>query len=207
MKIICIGRNYADHAAEMGAERPAEPIVFLKPDTALVQRNKPFFYPEFSQDIHHEIEVVIRITKNGRHVQPEFARDYISGIGLGIDFTARDLQARLKAKGQPWEIAKAFDHSAPVSEFFLPTDFPDTNAIDFRLTRNGTTVQQGNTREMLFAVEELIVYVSKFFALRKNDLLFTGTPAGVGPVQIDDELKGYLTTKEGEREVLLCRIK
>ncbi len=207
MKIICIGRNYAEHAKEMKAEVPDKPVVFLKPATALLVNNKPLYYPEFTQDLHHEAELVIRIAKNGRHVQPEFARGYIGEIGFGIDFTARDLQSEFKKKGQPWELAKGFDGSAPLSDF-LPLDaLPDPGAIEFGLRRNGELVQHGNSRDMLFSFEDIIVFVSRFFKLQMGDLIYTGTPEGVGPVQVGDVLEGYIVTKTGEQTMLECRIK
>lgn len=207
MKIICIGRNYAAHAAEMNAERPDRPVVFMKPATALLVSNKPFYYPEFTKDLHHEIELVIKVKKNGRHVQPEFAKDYIGQLGLGIDFTARDLQAECKKKGQPWEIAKGFDGSAPVSEFIDFSEVENPAAIAFGLRKNGELVQEGNSSDMLFNLEEIICYVSKFFRLQMNDLIYTGTPSGVGPVQIGDRLEGYLVTREGERAMLETSIR
>lgn len=208
MKIICIGRNYADHAAEMKAEKPTRPVVFMKPASALLVNNKPFYHPEFSEDIHHEIELVLKIAKNGRHVQPEFAADYIGGIGLGIDFTARDLQARCKEKGHPWEIAKGFDYSAPLSPDFLElSDLPDPKAIGFGLYKNGKLVQQGNSADMLFDFTEVICYVSQFFRLQIGDLIYTGTPAGVGSVKPGDRLEGYIVTQEGESKMLDVAIK
>ena len=208
MKIFCIGRNYAAHAAELGNDAPERPMVFMKPPTAILPNNKPFYYPEYSQDIHFECELVIKIAKNGRHVQPAFAQDYIGGIGLGLDLTARDLQSQLKAKGHPWEIAKGFDNSAPLgTEFFAPEDFADLNDISFRLEKNGTNVQQGRTRNMIFDATTLLVYVSQFFRLQKGDLLFTGTPEGVGPIAVGDELVGYLETRAGEREMFRTRVK
>lgn len=207
MKIICIGRNYAAHAAEMNAERPTQPVVFMKPPTALLVNNKPFYYPEFSQNIHHEIELVIKIKKNGRHVQPEFAKDYIGELALGIDFTARDLQDECKKKGQPWEIAKGFDHSAPISEFIDFADVENPAAIAFGLRKNGELVQHGNSGDMLFNLEEIICYVSKFFRLQMNDLIYTGTPSGVGPVQIGDRLEGFIVTRTGEQLMLDTAIK
>jgi len=208
MKIFCIGRNYAAHAAEMKAEKPSRPLVFMKPPTALLVNNKPFYIPDFTQEVHHEIELVIKIKKNGRRIDPTFAADYIESIGLGIDFTARDLQAQLKAKGHPWEISKGFDSSAPISgEFLLPDAFKDFQAIEFGLKKNGILVQIGNTKDLLFPFEELIVYISKFFRLQKGDLIFTGTPEGVGKVEIGDELVGYVTTEAGEQEMLVCRVK
>ena len=208
MKLICIGRNYAAHAAELGNARPDEPIIFMKPGSAILPNNKPFFYPEFSQDIHYEVELVVKIAKNGRHVEPEFAMDYVDSIGLGLDLTARDLQQRCKDKGHPWEIAKAFDGSAPLSADFLPPDaFPDLQDIEFSLEKNGEEVQHGYSRNMLFPIPELIVYVSKFFRLQKGDLIFTGTPEGVGALVPGDALKGHVFTKEGKREMFLTRVK
>lgn len=191
----------------MQAERPEEPVVFLKPPTALLVNNKPFYYPDFTREIHHEIELVIRIGKNGRHVQPEFAPDYVAAIGLGIDFTARDLQAEFKRKGQPWELAKGFDHSAPISSFLEPDQFTDLNDIAFGLRRNGELVQQGRSSDMLFSFTDIIVYVSRFFKLQMGDYIFTGTPEGVGPVQTGDRLEGYLVTKEGEQTMLQFDVK
>lgn len=208
MKIFCIGRNYAAHAAEMKAEKPSRPLVFMKPPTALLVNNKPFYIPDFTQEVHHEIELVIKVSKNGRHIDPSFAADYIASIGLGIDFTARDLQAQLKAKGHPWEISKGFDSSAPISgEFLLLNEFENTQDIEFGLRKNGLLVQHGRTKDLLFPFEELIVYISKFFRLQKGDLIFTGTPEGVGQVNIGDELVGFVKTREGEREMLICRVK
>ncbi|NJC26395.1 fumarylacetoacetate hydrolase family protein [Neolewinella antarctica] len=208
MKIFCIGRNYAAHAAELGNEPPGKPMVFMKPPTAILPNNKPFYYPEYSKDIHYETELVIKIAKNGRHVQPEFARDYVGAIGLGLDLTARDLQQELKAKGHPWEIAKGFDNSAPIgAEFYAPDKFEDLNDIAFRLEKNGDEVQRGRTRNMIFNVETLICYVSQFFRLQKGDLLFTGTPEGVGPIVQGDELVGYLSLLSGEVEMFRTRVK
>ncbi len=207
MKIICIGRNYAQHARELNNPVPERPVVFMKPSTALLNDGKPFYYPDFTKDLHYELEVVLRIAKNGRHVQPEFARTYYEACSLGIDFTARDLQQECKAKGHPWEIAKAFDHSAPVGRFVELEELPDPEAIQFSLRKNGTTVQQGNTRDLLFPFDQLIVYVSRFFKLQMGDLLFTGTPAGVGPVTIGDVLEGFLTTRAGEEKLLHCEVK
>lgn len=201
MKIICIGRNYKAHAEELGNAVPERPMVFMKPPTALLVNNKPFYYPEFSSDIHYELEVVLKICKNGRHVQPEFARSYYKEIALGIDFTARDLQQQCKEKGHPWEIAKAFDHSAVMSPFFTLERSPDD--IHFHLVKNGEVVQRGNTKDLIFSFEDLIVYVSKFFKLQVGDYIFTGTPAGVGPIAIGDKLEGYLE----DEKVLECLIK
>jgi len=202
MKIICIGRNYRDHAKELNNPVPKEPLVFMKPPSALLLENKPFYYPEFSNNVHYELEVVLKICKNGRHVQPDFASGYFEQIGLGIDFTARDLQAACKEKGHPWEIAKGFDHSAVVSDFHALKNY-DRTAIKFEMKKNGETVQNGNTADLIFQFEELIQYVSKFFKLQMGDLIFTGTPAGVGPVVKGDHLEGYL---EGTK-ILDCKIK
>ena len=208
MKIICIGRNYAAHAAELGNAKPDRPIVFLKPGSAILPNNKPFYYPDYSQDIHYEVEVVVKIAKNGRHVEPEFALDYVGSIGLGLDLTARDLQQQCKDKGHPWEIAKAFDNSAPLStDFFPPDRFADLNDIEFSLEKNGKEVQHGYSRNMLFSLTELICYVSRFFRLQKGDLLFTGTPEGVGALAIGDELAGYLWADGGKREMFRTRVK
>lgn len=201
MKIICIGRNYVDHAKELNNPVPKQPLVFMKPPSALLVNNKPFYYPDFSKDIHYELEVVLKICRNGRHVQPEFAHKYYNQIALGIDFTARDLQAQCKAKGHPWEIAKGFDNSAALSTF-VSTDLVNRNAIEFYLTKNGEKVQHGNTKDLIFSFDALIVHVSKFFKLQQGDMIYTGTPAGVGPVMIGDELKGILVTKDGEKELL-----
>ena len=191
MKIICIGRNYADHIKEMNSNVPEIPVFFLKPDTALLRKNKPFYYPEFSKEIHYETEVVIKINRLGKHIEEKFAHRYYSEIGLGIDFTARDLQRECKKKGLPWEIAKGFEHSAPLTETFVnKEDLPEN--ISFKLGLNGKTVQKGNTKDMIFSFDKLISYLSKFFTLKIGDLIFTGTPAGVGEVKIGDNMKGYM---------------
>jgi len=191
MKIICIGRNYADHAKEMNSKVPEKPMFFLKPETSLLHKNRPFFYPEFSKEIHYETEVVIRINRLGKHIEEKFAPRYYSEIGLGIDFTARDLQRQCKEKGHPWEIAKGFEHSAPLSDNFInKEDLPDE--ISFKLDLNGKIVQNGNTKDLIFSFDKLISYISKFFPLKIGDLIFTGTPAGVGEVTIGDNLKGYM---------------
>lgn len=200
MKIICIGRNYAEHARELQNAIPEEPVVFMKPSTALLVNNKPFYIPEFTQDLHHEVEVVLRICKNGRHVQPEFASGYYEEIGLGIDFTARDVQQRCKEKGHPWEIAKAFDGSAVLSAFVPKAELTPEQGIAFELQKNGAVVQSGNTNEMLFDFDSLIVYVSKFFTLHQGDLIYTGTPAGVGQVIIGDRLEGFLFMADGTKK-------
>jgi 2-keto-4-pentenoate hydratase/2-oxohepta-3-ene-1,7-dioic acid hydratase in catechol pathway len=196
MKIICIGRNYVAHARELNNEVPDKPVFFMKPDSALVTANRPFFYPDFSSDIHHELEVVIRINRLGRSIEERYAHRYFSELGLGVDFTARDLQAEQKKKGLPWEIAKGFDYSAPVSAFYPLDRFDDIHNLSFRLDINGKTVQDGNTNLMIFSFEKIIAYVSRFMTLKTGDLIFTGTPAGVGPVAVNDRLEAYL---EGEK--------
>lgn len=207
MKIICIGRNYAEHAKELKNEVPDEPVVFMKPPSALLVNDKPFYYPEFSNDIHYEVEVVLKICKNGRHVQPEFAADYYDHVALGIDFTARDLQTKCKEKRQPWEIAKGFDGSAVLSDF-IPIDQVNRDAIEFKLRKNSQVVQHGNTKDMLFSFDDIIVYVSKFFRLQIGDYIYTGTPSGVGPVQIGDKLEGFMMLKDGKSAHLLtCDIR
>lgn len=206
MKIICIGRNYADHAKELHNAVPEEPVVFMKPPTALLVNNKPLYYPEFTRDLHYELELVIKIAKNGRHVQPEFAADYYREVALGIDFTARDLQSKLKKAGKPWELAKGFDGSAAISPF-VSIDRLNRSAMEFELLKNGEVVQQGNTKDMLFPIEDLIVFVSKYMKLQMGDLIFTGTPAGVGPVAIGDHLEGRLHTRTEIITLLSCDIK
>ena len=206
MKIICIGRNYAEHAKELNNPLPTKPVVFLKPAPALLVNRKPLYYPEFTQDLHYELEVVLKVAKNGRHVQPAFAADYYREIALGIDFTARDLQQECKEKGQPWEIAKAFDGSAVLSPF-VPVSSVNRQAIEFELRKNGKAVQHGNTQNLIFSFEEIIVYVSRFFKLQMGDLIYTGTPAGVGPVQVGDKLDGYLYTHQEVMHLLRCEVK
>lgn len=195
MKIICIGRNYADHITELGNERPENPIIFMKPDTAILRENDPFYYPEFSKDIHYEAEVLVKIKKEGKSIAKEFAHKYYDEIGLGIDFTARDIQSEVKGKGLPWERAKAFDGSAPISKFISKGERDMTN-INFELKKNGEIVQSGNTSLMLWPIDELISYVSKFFTLKTGDIIFSGTPKGVGPVKIGDQLVGSLEGQE-----------
>jgi acylpyruvate hydrolase len=192
MKIICIGRNYAAHIEELKNEKPGKPVVFLKPDTALLKGGAAFFHPDFSENIHHEVELVLKISKEGKYIQPQFAHRYFDEIGLGIDFTARDLQDQCKAKGLPWEIAKAFNGSAPIGDFKPVTAFADLKDIDFHLEINGELKQKGNTSLMLFDFATIIAYVSQFFTLKKGDLIYTGTPAGVGPVKIGDHLTGFI---------------
>ena len=195
MKIFCIGRNYSDHAKELNSPVPEEPIFFLKPDSALILNNQPFFLPDFSNEIHHEVEIVLKINRLGKHIEKRFANRYYEEIGIGIDFTARDLQRKQAQAGKPWEIAKAFDGSAPLGKFIKRDKLPDYNAINFHLEKNGEIVQQGNTQDMLFHFDELIAYISRFLTLKIGDLIFTGTPAGVGPVKIGDRLTAYIEDK------------
>jgi 2-keto-4-pentenoate hydratase/2-oxohepta-3-ene-1,7-dioic acid hydratase in catechol pathway len=192
MKIIAIGRNYAEHAKELNNPVPTTPVIFMKPDTALLKDNKPFYHPDFSTDIHHEIELVLKVSKEGKHISEKFAADYFDEIGLGIDFTARDIQSRHKEKGLPWELAKGFDHSAPISNFLPKTDFPDLYDLNLKLDVNGETRQQGNTKDLLFSFEKLIAFVSQYITLKKGDLIYTGTPQGVAAVKQGDYLEGYL---------------
>lgn len=198
MKIIAIGWNYPRHNVELGvsAEKPDTPVIFMKPDTAVLKDNSPFFLPDFSSNIHYETELVVRIGKMGKCVSRKFARRYIDGVGLGVDFTARDLQNQFKEKGNPWELCKAFDNSAPISNFLPIEKFSDLSDVHFQLMLNGEKVQDGHTAEMFFPVEEIVEYVSKFITLKTGDLIFTGTPKGVGPVKEGDRLVGYL---EGEK--------
>lgn len=190
MKIICIGRNYAAHAREMKADLSAEPVFFMKPDTALL-KEPDFYLPDFTRDLHHEIELVIRISKAGKHIEPQFAPNYYEEIGLGIDFTARDLQQKCKEKGLPWEIAKAFDNSAPIGRF-VPKQQLDLHAIAFELKVNGETRQSGTSADLIFSFDHIISYISRFVSLRVGDLIYTGTPEGVGPVKIGDKLEGFV---------------
>lgn len=192
MKIIAIGRNYAEHAKELNNPVPTVPVIFMKPDTALLKDNKPFYHPGFSQDIHHEIELVLKVCKEGKHISEKFAANYYDEIGLGVDFTARDIQSRHKEKGLPWELAKAFDSSAPISSFLPKSDFNDIYNINFHLDINGQTKQSGNTNMLLFSFENIIAFVSQYITLKKGDLIFTGTPPGVGKVTIGDHLEGYI---------------
>ena len=196
MKIICIGRNYTDHIKELENEKPTDPVVFLKPDTSILLKGQPFFIPEFSQDVHHEVEVLVKINRIGKHIQPKFAHKYYDQIGLGIDFTARDLQAKLKAKGLPWEKAKGFDGAAVVGKWLPKESLPHVDDLTFSLTKNGETVQSGSSSLMLWKIDELIAYVSQFFTLKIGDIIFTGTPAGVGSVAINDNLVGTLEGQE-----------
>ncbi|MEP1097255.1 MAG: fumarylacetoacetate hydrolase family protein [Cyclobacteriaceae bacterium] len=195
MKIICIGRNYVEHIKELGNERPSEPIIFMKPDTSLLKNNDPFFHPDFSNDIHYEVEILVKIKKEGKSIQKEFASGYYDELGLGIDFTARDLQTKAKEKGYPWEIAKGFNGSAPISNFIAKQDF-DMNNINFRLQKNGEGVQVGNTSLMIWSIDEIIAYVSRFILLKIGDIIFTGTPKGVGQVKIGDRMEGFIEDKK-----------
>ncbi|SDL47882.1 fumarylacetoacetate hydrolase family protein [Siphonobacter aquaeclarae] len=192
MRIFCIGRNYAEHIAELQNERPAEPVIFSKPDSAILRKNSPFYLPDFTQDVHHELEIVLKINKLGKNIPVKFADNYYEEIGLGIDFTARDVQSKLKAKGLPWDIAKGFDGSAPISDFLPKSQFPGFPQLTFDLKINGETRQEGDTSLMLWSFGEIIAYLSKFFTLKIGDLIFTGTPAGVGPVKIGDRLTASL---------------
>lgn len=192
MKIICIGRNYADHAKELKNEIPTEPVFFMKPDTSLLKDSEPFYYPDITKDLHHEIEIVIKINKVGKHIDEQFANKYYTEIGLGIDFTARDLQNECKTKGLPWEKAKAFDYSAPIGKFISKDQLGDLTDIDFELKINGNSRQIGNTKDLLFSFDKIIAYVSKYVTLKVGDLIYTGTPAGVGAVAIGDKLQGYI---------------
>ncbi len=196
MKIICVGRNYAAHIAELDNQVPTEPILFLKPDSAIILKNQPFFIPEFTQDVHYEVELLVRINKIGKHIDQKFAHKYYDEIGLGIDFTARDLQSKLKEKGMPWEKAKAFDGSALIGKFEDKTTFSDVNSIEFSLEKNGEVVQNGNSMLMMWKIDALIEYISKYFTLKIGDVIFTGTPAGVGAVKAEDVLTGYIEQRE-----------
>jgi 2-keto-4-pentenoate hydratase/2-oxohepta-3-ene-1,7-dioic acid hydratase in catechol pathway len=196
MKIICIGRNYIEHAKELNNPVPKKPVFFMKPDTALLQKHNPFFYPEFSKDVHFETELVLKISRNGRHIQEKFANKYYEEIGIGIDFTARDLQAECKKKGLPWEIAKAFDQSAPLGNFVAKEKLGDLNDINFSLKINGEVRQEGNSGDMIFSFDQIIAYVSQFITLKIGDLIFTGTPEGVGPTAIDDRFEAFI---QGEK--------
>ncbi len=202
MKIFCIGRNYAEHAKELSNAVPTKPLVFMKPPTALLLENKPLFYPDFTKNLHYEVEVVLRICKNGKAIQPEFARRYYDKIALGIDFTARDVQDDLKSKGQPWELAKGFDNSAVLSAFVELKDFDAAN-IKFFMTKNGETVQSGTTQDLIFSFDTIVSFISQYFTLQQGDLIYTGTPAGVGGVKVGDKLEGFLE----EKSMFTCEIK
>ncbi|MBS1781139.1 MAG: fumarylacetoacetate hydrolase family protein [Bacteroidetes bacterium] len=202
MKIICIGRNYAEHAKELNNDVPTEPVIFIKPRTALLFPEKPLYYPEFTDDLQYECELVYKICKNGKYIKEKFAHKYYNAVTVGIDFTARDLQQKLKSKGLPWELAKAFDGSAAVGEFMPVSADMDLDNINFSLNRNGETVQRGNSHDMIFTIDQIIEYVSMYFTLNIGDLIFTGTPAGVGPVNVYDELEGYI----GDQKLLFVDI-
>lgn len=203
MKIICIGRNYAEHAREMKSEIPSEPVFFMKPDTALLRNGEDFYYPDFTKDLHHEVELVLKISKQGKNIAEQFAHKYYDEIGIGIDFTARDIQSKCKEKGLPWEKAKAFDNSAPLGSFLNKNDFDNLSDIAFHLEINGELKQKGNTADLLFSFDKLIAFVSQFVTLKVGDLIFTGTPEGVGPVKIGDILTAFI----GDRKMLEFKVK
>ena len=203
MKIICIGRNYIEHIEELGNEKPKEPVIFLKPDTAILPKKMPFIIPEFSNDVHYEVEVVVKINRVGKHIDKKFAHKYYEEIGLGIDFTARDLQKKLKEKGLPWEKAKSFDGAAVIGKFVSKSNFENLENLDFSLTKNNKSVQQGNTSMMIHSIDDIISYVSEFFTLKIGDYIFTGTPKGVGKVTENDILQGYI----GNDEMFKIKIK
>jgi 2-keto-4-pentenoate hydratase/2-oxohepta-3-ene-1,7-dioic acid hydratase in catechol pathway len=192
MKIICIGLNYRKHALEMGRSFPAEPVVFLKPDSSIIKNNKPFFLPDFSEDIQYEIEVVIKISRLGKSIEAKYAPRYYNEVTVGVDITARDIQTRLSRARLPWELSKCFDGAAPLGKFIPAANMKDMNNIDFRLDINGSSVQVGNTSDMIFSINEIVSFVSRFFTLKTGDLIFTGTPQGVGPLKKNDHLQGYL---------------
>lgn len=196
MKIIAVGRNYAEHIRELNNEQPDDPVIFTKPETAILRNNEPFFYPDFSTDVHYEVEILVRIGRTGKYIEEQFAHKYYDEIGIGVDFTARDIQSKLKEKRLPWDLAKGFNGSAPMSGFVPKTDFADLQNLSFRLDVNGETRQQGNTSMMLFKVDYLIAFVSRYFLLQQGDILFTGTPAGVGPVKVGDKLTAFIEEKK-----------
>ena len=196
MKLICIGRNYTEHIAELNNEKPTDPVVFLKPETSILLKKQPFFIPDFSNDIHYEVEVLVKINRVGKHIDKKFAHKYYNEIGLGIDFTARDLQNDLREKGLPWERAKGFDGSAVIGSWISVSEIPNINAIEFSLKKNDEIVQNGNTSQMLWQIDEIIEYVSKYFTLKIGDIIFTGTPAGVGKIIANDVLTGYIANTE-----------
>ncbi|MFN5458751.1 MAG: fumarylacetoacetate hydrolase family protein [Bacteroidota bacterium] len=203
MKIICIGRNYSEHAKELNNDVPKEPVFFMKPETALLKENDPFYYPEFTSDLHHEIEIVLKICKTGKYIEEKFAHLYYDEIGIGIDFTARDLQQDCKKNGLPWEKAKAFDHSAPISKFISKSEFTNLANIDFSLLVKEKLKQKGNTCDLIFSFDNIIAYVSRFVTLKTGDLIFTGTPQGVGPVKRGDVLEGFI----GDKKMLTTEIR
>lgn len=203
MKIVCIGKNYAEHAKEMKSAVPSQPVIFMKPDTAILRERHDFYLPDFSKEIHHEVELVYKINRLGKNISEQFAHRYYDHITIGIDFTARDLQAQLKEKGHPWEISKAFDHSSPVGKFIPLTDIEDIKSIPFHLEINGKIVQQATSNEMIFSIDKIIAYVSHFITLCKGDLIFTGTPVGVGPVKSGDLLEAFI----GDKKLLKVKVK
>ncbi|HRR62520.1 MAG TPA: fumarylacetoacetate hydrolase family protein [Paludibacteraceae bacterium] len=192
MKIICIGENYPEHNKELNTANPGEPVVFIKPDTAVLKNNKPFYIPDFTNELHYETELIVKINRLGKNIAAKFASRYYNEIGLGVDFTARDLQRKLRAEGKPWEICKAFDNAAVIGNFLPISYFKNLQDISFHLNINEKTVQRGNSKDMIFSIDELIAYVSRFFTLKIGDILFTGTPAGVGKVSVGDHLEGYI---------------
>ena len=196
MKIICIGRNYTEHIEELANEKPTEPVVFLKPDTSILLKKQPFFIPDFSDDVHYEVEVLVKIDRIGKHIDSKFSHKYYNEIGLGIDFTARDLQSKLKEKGLPWEKAKGFDGAAVIGNWVDKTKFDSIDSLNFHLNKNEKKVQIGNTQNMLWKVDEIIAYVSKYFTLKIGDIIFTGTPSGVGRVEKNDVLSGFLEEEQ-----------
>ena len=203
MKLICIGRNYAQHISELKSEKPTDPVIFLKPDTAILLKKQPFFIPDFSNEVHHEVEVLVKINRVGKYIDSKFAHKYYEQIALGIDFTARDLQQQLKQKGLPWEISKAFDGSAVIGKWVSKSSFENLNKLPFSLLKNNETVQSATTEDMLWGIDEIIAYVSKFFTLKIGDIIFTGTPSGVGKVESNDSLKGYI----GDDEFFSIKVK
>ncbi len=196
MKILAIGQNYTEHNKELNSLNPSEPVVFMKPDSALLKNNKPFFIPDFTNELHYETELIIKFNRLGKNIDPKFSHRYYAEIGLGVDFTARDLQRKLKSEGKPWEISKAFDNSAVIGNFLSVSELGDIQKIEFHLDINGKTVQKGNSLDMIFPISELIGYVSRFFTIKIGDILFTGTPVGVGRVAVGDRLEGYIFDKK-----------
>lgn len=196
MKIIAVGCNYIDHINELGFKRPDEPMIFMKPDSAILKKGEPFFYPEFSKDIHYETELIVKIDRLGRHIERRFAHRYYQQVSVGIDFTARDIQQRLRANGSPWEVSKGFDQSAAIGEWLSIDSLPTANGIMFSLDQNGQQVQCGNSLDMIFSIDSIIEYVSQFFTLKIGDIIFTGTPVGVGPIHIGDHLEGYVDSNK-----------
>jgi 2-keto-4-pentenoate hydratase/2-oxohepta-3-ene-1,7-dioic acid hydratase in catechol pathway len=192
MKIFCVGRNYTDHAKELNNDIPDEPVIFMKPKSALLQPHTPFYYPEFTNELHYEVELVLRIAKNGKYIQEKFANKYYDAVTTGIDFTARDIQDELKSKGLPWEKAKAWDNSAVIGKWIPLANIKDRNNINFSLQKNKEVVQKGNSQEMLFDFDYIVSYISNFFSINIGDLIFTGTPAGVGEIVVGDEIEAFM---------------